>query len=66
MMFKNQDLVGGESHPRTQLSLEKVLHLVMDAFVAAAERHIEVGDALEIYMIDNVGVRQGSLDLRGD
>lgn len=50
--FKNQQpplgTVGG--HP-THLPLERVLSLVVDSFTSATERHIEVGDGLEMYVV---------------
>ncbi|OAV93195.1 hypothetical protein PTTG_27385 [Puccinia triticina 1-1 BBBD Race 1] len=44
--------------PQSQLLLEKVEALVMDAFTGAAERRIEVSDCLEIFVIEaGKGVR---------
>ncbi|KAI6101936.1 nucleophile aminohydrolase [Pisolithus sp. B1] len=48
--FKNQQPVPGTVHP-THLPLQAVLALVIDSFTSATERHIEVGDGLEIYII---------------
>jgi len=48
--FKNQKPPPGKSHP-THLPLQHVLALVTDSFTSATERHIEVGDGLEIYII---------------
>ncbi|KAF8531974.1 nucleophile aminohydrolase [Gautieria morchelliformis] len=48
--FKNQMPVHGTSHP-THLPLRHVLELVIDSFTSATERHIEVGDGLEIYVV---------------
>lgn len=44
----------GESYvpPRADLPLSKVEALVTDAFTGATERHIEVGDGLEIFVIE--------------
>ncbi|MBW0482843.1 hypothetical protein O181_022558 [Austropuccinia psidii MF-1] len=44
----------GESFtpPRADMPMEKVEALVVDAFTGAAERHIEVGDGLEIFVIE--------------
>jgi len=47
--FKNQTAVHGESFP-SHLPLTSVLKLIVDAFTSATERHIEVGDGLEIYV----------------
>ncbi|KAF8516452.1 nucleophile aminohydrolase [Hysterangium stoloniferum] len=48
--FKNQTPALGTSHP-THLPLRHVLELVIDSFTSATERHIEVGDGLEIYIV---------------
>lgn len=47
--FKNQVPSPGTSHP-AHLPLQRVLGLVIDSFTSATERHIEVGDGLEIYI----------------
>ncbi|KAJ6467189.1 20S proteasome subunit [Mycena vitilis] len=44
---KNQTPQPGSAHP-THLPLPHVLSLVIDSFTSATERHIEVGDGLEI------------------
>ncbi|EFP86392.2 20S proteasome subunit beta 6 [Puccinia graminis f. sp. tritici CRL 75-36-700-3] len=59
----------GQSYtpPRSQLPLEKVQALVTDAFTGAAERHIEVGDGLEIFIIEaGKGVRVVRKELKRD
>jgi 20S proteasome subunit beta 6 len=48
--FKNQQPPPDSAHP-VHLPLPKVLALVVDAFTSATERHIEVGDGLEIYVV---------------
>ncbi|CCL99528.1 uncharacterized protein FIBRA_01546 [Fibroporia radiculosa] len=48
--FKNQTPAAGSSHP-THLPLNDVLSIVIDSFTSATERHIEVGDGLEIYVV---------------
>jgi len=48
--FKNQVAAAGSAHPQ-HLPLLDVLALVTDSFTSATERHIEVGDGLEIYVI---------------
>jgi len=48
--FKNQVAAPGTSHPQ-HLPILDVLSLVTDSFTSATERHIEVGDGLEIYVI---------------
>lgn len=64
--FKNQYLPNGEPHPVTKLPLDRVLKLVKDAFASATERHIEVGDGLEIYIVDSNGVRVERSELKKD
>jgi len=39
---------------------------VKDAFSSATERHIEVGDGLEIYIVDRDGVRVEKVELKKD
>jgi len=48
--FKNQRPAPGVAHP-THLPLPHVLALVTDSFTSATERHIEVGDGLEMYVV---------------
>jgi len=48
--FKNQTPVLGTAHP-THLPLRHVVELVIDSFTSATERHIEVGDSLEMYIV---------------
>ncbi|KAH9919318.1 proteasome subunit [Fomitopsis serialis] len=48
--FKNQTPAPGTNHP-THLPLPDVLSIVIDSFTSATERHIEVGDGLEIYVV---------------
>jgi 20S proteasome subunit beta 6 len=64
--FHNQYLANGEPHPLTQLPLDKVVKIVKDAFASATERHIEVGDGLEIYIVDRNGVRVERSELKKD
>jgi 20S proteasome subunit beta 6 len=49
-----------------QLPLEKVVKIVKDAFASATERHIEVGDGLELYIVDRSGVRVEHSELKKD
>ncbi|GAA99235.1 uncharacterized protein L969DRAFT_86458 [Mixia osmundae IAM 14324] len=62
VMGKNQNLPKGESildeEGRSNLPLERVLGLVVDSFTGATERHIEVGDGLEMYVLKVVS-REG-------
>ena len=59
-------MASGEHRPIVKLPLEKVVKLVKDTFAAATERHIEVGDGLEIYIIDRNGVRVERSELKKD
>jgi 20S proteasome subunit beta 6 len=36
---------------RSNLPLERVLAIVTDSFSSATERHIEIGDGLEMYVV---------------
>ncbi|KAG1739416.1 nucleophile aminohydrolase [Suillus paluster] len=63
--FKNQLAAQGTSHP-AHLPLETVLSIVIDSFTSATERHIEVGDGLEIYIALAKGRNlQGTESIRG-
>ncbi|KAJ8487260.1 hypothetical protein ONZ51_g4283 [Trametes cubensis] len=63
--FKNQTAAPGQSHP-THLPLPDVLAIVIDSFTSATERHIEVGDGLEIYVVVAKGRSpQGLESMRG-
>jgi len=57
--FKNQVAAAGSPHPQ-HLPLLDVLSLVTDSFTSATERHIEVGDGLEIYVTVAASVGGGS------
>ncbi|KAF9464195.1 nucleophile aminohydrolase [Collybia nuda] len=58
--FKNQTPAPGTSHP-VHLPLSTVLSLVIDSFTSATERHIEVGDGLEMYVV----LAKGSASVQG-
>lgn len=67
--FKNQfepDSDGKVKKPLRYLSLEEVLELVKDAFSSATERHIQVGDGLEIFIVTKEGVRVEYYPLKRD
>jgi len=59
--FKNQTPAPGTSHP-AHLPLSHVLSLVIDSFTSATERHIEVGDGLEMYVVLAKGSALQGLD----
>lgn len=67
--FKNQfepESDGKVKKPLRYLSLEEVLELVKDAFSSATERHIQVGDGLEIFIVTKEGVRVEYYPLKRD
>lgn len=63
--FKNQT-VDGKPRAREYLELDDVLKLVRDAFTSATERHIEVGDFLQIKIITKDGIREEIHPLKKD
>ena len=70
--FKNQYMPGsGEGHdlqqrPIEPLSRDRVVGLVKDAFTSATERHIEVGDGLQMLVITKSGIEEIYTPLKRD
>ena len=70
--FKNQYIPGsGTGHdlkerPREPLPRNEVEILVKDAFDSAVERHIEVGDGLQMMIITKDGIEEKILPLKKD
>ncbi|KAK9458932.1 nucleophile aminohydrolase [Lipomyces oligophaga] len=65
--LKNQhDPVSGQSLPAQFLSLDDTLKLVKDAFSSATERHIHVGDYLQIMVATKDGVKTEFYPLKRD
>ncbi|GKZ36998.1 proteasome subunit beta type-6 [Aspergillus brasiliensis] len=70
--FKNQYVPGsGEGHalePKKAepLPRDTVEQLVRDAFTSAVERHIEVGDGLQMMVITSSGVEEIYYPLKKD
>lgn len=67
--FKNQyepGTNGTEKRPLRYLELDEVLELVKDAFSSATERHIQVGDGLEILIVTKDGIRTEYYPLKRD
>lgn len=67
--FKNQYVPGTDGKQKRELkylSLEEVIKLVRDAFTSATERHIHVGDGLEILIVTKEGVRKEFFELKRD
>lgn len=70
--FKNQYLPGSgeglnlQSKPPTPLPRHEVEQLVRDAFTSATERHIEVGDGLQVMTITKDGIEEHLYPLKRD
>lgn len=70
--YKNQYIPGsGEGHaleqrPVENLPRETVVALVKDAFTSATERHIEVGDGLQMLIITRDGIEETFTPLKRD
>ena len=70
--YKNQYIPGsGEGHDlkpkeRESLPQETVVKIVEDAFTSATERHIEVGDGLQMFIITKDGVQETYTPLKKD
>lgn len=70
--FKNQYVPGSgegltlKERPREPLPLETVVKLVKDAFTSATERHIEVGDGLQMILITREGIKEMYMPLKRD
>ena len=57
-MFKNQMPTPEASIPEPgHLPLPHALRIVMDSFTSATERHIEVGDGLEVFIVRSMKPR---------
>ena len=61
--FKNQSNV---PDPAPALTVDKVMTLVKDVFVSAAERDIYTGDGLHIELVSADGITSQSIQLRRD
>jgi len=70
--YKNQYVPGSgaghdlEQRPREPLPKETVLKIVKDAFTSATERHIEVGDGLQMLIITKDGIEETFMPLKRD
>jgi 20S proteasome subunit beta 6 len=65
--FKNQlDPETKQPRTRTFLALDDAIKLVLDAFTSATERHIHVGDGLEIFIVTRAGVEKRFFPLKRD
>lgn len=70
--FKNQYIPGSgegltlKEKPKDPLPLDHVMGLVKDAFTSSAERHIEVGDGLQMMVITKEGIKELYMPLKRD
>lgn len=67
--FRNQYEPGSNGRvkrPLKFLSVDEVIRLVRDAFTSATERHIQVGDGLEILIVTKDGVTKQFYELKRD
>lgn len=70
--FKNQHVPGSgvghdlQERPRVALARPDVETLVKDAFDGAVERHIEVGDFLQMMVVTSQGIEEIILPLKKD
>lgn len=71
--FNNQYVPGGgtgamesEARPKELLSRDAVIDLVKDAFANATERHIEVGDGLQLMILTKEGIQETFIPLKRD
>ena len=55
-----------QERPVEHLPKDTVTKLVKDAFTGATERHIEVGDGLQIVKVDGSGVNEEIIELKKD
>lgn len=61
IMFKNQIPTPERPIPEPgTMTLPDVLRIVMDSFTSATERHIEVGDGLEMFVVRLPGSTTGA------
>ncbi|EMR09634.1 hypothetical protein PNEG_02218 [Pneumocystis murina B123] len=67
--FKNQyEIVDGEFHLRTPVSLscEDAMKMIKDTYNSVAERHIQVGDAFQAFIVTSCGIRIEEYQLKRD
>ncbi|KAL2046499.1 hypothetical protein ABVK25_011811 [Lepraria finkii] len=72
VQFNNQHLPGSgigialKEKPKEDLSKDAVMDLVKDAFCNATERHIEVGDGLQMMLVSRDGIEEMFIPLKRD
>lgn len=67
--FKNQYEPGSDGKvkkPLRYMELNEVIQVVRDAFSSATERHIQVGDGLELFIVSKDGVKVEYFPLKRD
>lgn len=68
--YKNQYLPEDQGKPMAEVNaprtVEEAEQLVRDAFTSAVERHIEVGDGLQMLVMTKEGIREVYLPLKRD
>jgi len=65
-LFNQIDPSTGEARVAVALTVDETTKLVKDAFDAAVERHIEVGDGLQVSFVSKDGIRTVILPLKRD
>ncbi|KAM3065450.1 Proteasome subunit beta type-6 [Clarireedia jacksonii] len=72
VQFKNQYVPGDgkgaelQERPREVLSREDVVSVIKDAFDVATERHIEVGDGIQMMIVSKDGIQETFMPLKKD
>lgn len=66
VMFKNQNSTTERKVPEPgHMELPEALRITMDSFTSATERHIEVGDNLEMFVVRSLKPRQDDIRAEG-
>ena len=63
---KGSGVMESEARPKELLSRDAVIDLVKDAFANATERHIEVGDGLQLMILTKEGIQETFTPLKRD
>ena len=65
-MGKGDESMQSDPRPNELLSRDTVIDLVKDAFANATERHIEVGDGLQLMLLSKEGIQEVFTPLKRD